>query len=443
MGNYKEKALYGVLARDAEPAVFDKPSKVTLAGTGVNGDTILGIPQDVLSKSMLLIGESQFGKTNVMLSIMDQVLEQMGPDDAAFVLDSKLDFIPLFRKPHDPVLGYDPPGCKYRQNFFQEVLADGPDQDAIGANSTQIADRMFAALEQTTQPFFPLAAKRVLWSFFKLGSDIQVKASSEAKNYHNRSIRNFFMKSGPKAIKRFMEAAENTGELRSYLGDLTSNQALGVMGELNGALSKYLQGPWSEAGDFSIRRFIRERGGRTLYVHYSLKDGTSRSELYGLMPDLAFREMLSHPEEKPRGKAYFFFDELALLGKGAPDMLKTAVNYGISQGLGGVFVGVQSVSQLVELYGREGANSLLAGFGSVIAFHPNDPDTRQFILERAGTVQAMITVPTSGGVHRQVEETYVAKPWDLARLDVGQALVCLVNKPPFYFRFDKYKKKED
>lgn len=439
----KEKALRGMLAAEAPPAVFEAPPKVTLTGEGSCGRAEIGIPAQVLAKSILFVGESQFGKTNTMKDVMEQVLEQMGPEDACFVLDSKLDFIPQFRRPGDVVLGIDLPGEKgARQNLYREVLADGNDPDAIRDNSAMIADRLFQGLEKSSQPFFPLAAKRTLASFLQLGASIAARLPKESYHYHNRSLRNFFAKGGPGPLRRFMNAAENGGELRSYLGDLTSNQALGVLGELNAALSRFFQGPWSEAGDFSVRQFIRRRGGRTLFLHYSLKDGSSRSELYGLQLDLVIRELLSHPEEKSRGKVYIFLDELKLLGQGAPDMLSNAVNFGISQGLGGVFVGIQSVSQLVELFSEAGANSLLAGFGSVIAFHPNDPATMEFIQGRAGHIDAMLTVPTSAAPYREVRRTEVAKEWDLRRLDVGQALVCLVHKPPFYFHFDKFKKKE-
>ncbi len=439
----KEKALHGILAKEAEPPVFDKPAKITLTGLGRSGPARIGIPEDALAKSVLFVGASQSGKTNVMKSVMDQVLDQMGPNDVALVLDSKLDFITLFRRPGDPVMGIDLPDRKaVRQNFYQEVLADGDDPEAIENNAIMIADRLFVGMENSSQPFFPLAAKRTQASFLNLGAGIAAGDPEKAVYYHNRSLRNFFAKAGPAALGRFVKAARNSGELRSYFGDFTSNQALGVLGELNANLSRFLQGPWSEAGDFSVRQFIRQRGGRTLFLHYSLKDGSSRSALFGLQLDLVIRELLSHPEAAPRGKVYIFLDELALLGKGAPDMLKTAVNYGISQGLGGVFVGIQSVAQLVELYGEAGATSLLAGFGSVIAFRPNDPNTMEFIQDRAGTVDAMLTAPTSAAPYREIRRTAVAEEWDLRRLDVGQALVCLVNQPPFYFQFDKFKKKE-
>ena len=440
----KEKALHGILAAEAEPAVFDKTPKITLTGQGRGGPAEIGIPPEVLAKSILFLGASQSGKTNVMKTVMEQVFDQLGPDDTALVLDSKLDFITLFRRPGDVVMGIDLPDRKgVRQNLYREVTADGNDPENIRNNAAMIADRLFVDMEKTSQPFFPLAAKRLLGSFLNLGAGIAAGDPKKANFYHNRSLRNFFTKGGPAALRRFMKAAENGGELHSYLGDMTSNQALGVLGELNASLSRFLQGPWSEEGGFSLREFIRRRGGKVLYLHYPLKDGPSRAELYGLQLDLALRELLSHPEQEPRGKVYIFLDELALLGKGAPEMLKTAVNYGISQGLGGVFVGIQSVAQLVELYGEAGADSLLAGFGSVIAFRPNDPHTMRMIQERAGTVDAMLTVPTTAAAHREVRQTQVAKEWDLRRLDVGQALVCLVNKPPFYFQFDKFKKKED
>lgn len=441
---HRYEPIQGRMASKSMPPVFKDPPLVSLPGVSSAGPATIEVPAGVAAKSFLISGASQYGKTNVMMTIMDQVLSGMGPDDVAYVLDSKLDFIHTFHRPGDPVLGFDIPGQpRYRQNFYQEVLADGPDLDQISSNCNQLSTRLYDKYQNTSQPFFHIAASRMFGSLLETGARIILKDPKRAAHYHNLSLRNYCRKASPAMLNRFINAADNSGELRSYVGDFSSNQSLGVLGEMNSCLSRYLEGPWGESGQFSIRQFIRDRGGKTLYVHYDLQNGDNLCELHGLAADLAFRELLSHPEKKPKGRAYFFFDELALLGAGAPEMLKTVVNYGISQGLGGVFVGIQSMAQLNDLYGQEGAQTLVAGFGNLISFHPNDAATRDLILDRAGTIETITTIPTSSGNHFHIDRTPVATPWELARLDVGEALVCLVNQPPFYFKFDKYHKKEE
>ena len=92
---------------------------------------------------------------------------------------------------------------------------------------------------------------------------------------------------------------------------------------------------------------MRKKGGKILFIEYDLTSGSVLTPIYRLLIDLALKEALGR--SRGHGNVYIICDEFKLL----PYLqhIEDAVNFGRSLGVK-VVAGLQSISQLYELYGE-------------------------------------------------------------------------------------------
>ena len=225
----------------------------------------------------------------------------------------------------------------------------------------------------------------------------------------------------------------------TYVGDGANPQGLGVFAELQTVIRKILIGSFAKKGTFSIRKFIRERRARTLFIEYDLSHGSTLIPIYKLLIDLALKEAMGDDAKARvnKGNVYVFCDEFKLL----PDLMHIddAVNFGRSLGIK-VFAGLQSVDQLEENYGAARAKNIIAGFSSILAFRANDESTRQFVVGKFGknyVLEQNISISNSISEEKRIGN--VVEDWELCNLKVGEAIVGLLDIPPFRFKFDQYR----
>ena len=103
-----------------------------------------------------------------------------------------------------------------------------------------------------------------------------------------------------------------------------------------------------------------------------------------------------------------------------------------------VIVGLQSITQLKEAYGDEAMN-IIAGFSTVMSFHANDFQTREFTTQLYGkniVIEQYINPDNTIKIDKR--DGSCVEDWDITKLDVGEAVVGLPFSPPFVFKFDKF-----
>ena len=94
------------------------------------------------------------------------------------------------------------------------------------------------------------------------------------------------------SVKNMLETEADLASVLSYIGDGNSDQALGVFAELQSVVRKLFTGTFAKDGKFSVRNFVREKQGRTLFVEYDLSQGSVLTPIYQLIIDLALKEAL-------------------------------------------------------------------------------------------------------------------------------------------------------
>ena len=413
---------------------------LTLRGEFNGNPSSFSLGDDVVSKHMMLVGGTGCGKSTLFYHIIEQLKRKMTANDVMIVFDSKGDFHSKFFEKNDSVIGNSPQYINEseRWNIFKEILADGWDERQVMMNATEICKALFdeRTKNNTNNPFFPNAARDLLASI--LVATIRIGEGDKqfiSNNFFNDRIKEFLDSSSGDSICEYLDGFGDMRSVMSYIeGDNAQSQ--GVLAEMFSVVRDVFMGVFCEKGKFSMRNFVRQKGGRTLFIEYDLSIGSVLTPVYKLLFDLALKEALGRT--KSQGNVYLLCDEFKLL----PNLqhIDDGVNFGRSLGVK-VFAGLQSIEQLFEIYGKSRGRNLAAGFSSIIAFRANDVTTREYISSLHG--KNMILEQYHMLNNTMVEEKRIGQTvedWDLNSLRVGEAIVGLPFAPPFRFYFDIYRR---
>ncbi len=426
------------VSKNGLPITAGTPS-LLLKGEFNGKPASFGLGEDVISKHMMLVGGTGCGKSTLFYHIIEQLKKKMTADDVMIIFDSKGDFYSKFFNKKDCVIGNSPQYIQQseRWNIFKEILADGWDERQVMMNATEICKALFEerTKNNSSNPFFPNAARdllaAILVTTIRLGEG---EKQFVVENFYNNRIKEFLDSCSGPDICDYLDGFGDMRSVMSYIeGD--SAQSQGVLAEMFSVVRDVFMGVFCEKGKFSMRNFVRQKGGRTLFIEYDLSIGSVLTPVYKILFDLALKEALGRT--KSQGNVYFICDEFKLL----PNLqhIDDGVNFGRSLGVK-VFAGLQSIEQLYEIYGQSRGKNLAAGFSSIIAFRANDVTTREYISSLHG--KNMVLEQYRMLNNTMVEEKRIGstvEDWDLNNLKVGEAIVGLPFAPPFRFYFEMYK----
>lgn len=436
--------LYGSTLSQNTPPANNTNGPVRLNGKYRGNPSSFTLDEGILSKHSMLIGGTGCGKTTLFYHFISQIKRRMTQDDVMIIFDSKGDFYSKFGRPGDLVIGNSPQYYQKSEkwNVFKEVLADGWDKERYTINAQEICKSFFAErLKNTNNTFFPQAACDILCSL--ICSFIRAADEDDPARSKSPIASDFFF--NDKLIEylnghdssELIETLDHFPENRSVISYISEEgaQTQGVLSELYSVVRELFIGIFSGHGMFSIRDFVRKKGGRTLFIEYDLSIGSVLSPIYSLMFDLALKEALGR--QKSQGNVYLFCDEFKLLPR--LQHIDDGVNFGRSLGVK-IFAGLQSIEQLYELYQQEKGRNIAAGFSSIYAFRANDTSTRNFVTELFGKNILLEQYKTlDNKIVEEKRSGLTVEDWDMTELKVGEAIVGLPFEKPFKFYFDMYK----
>lgn len=387
------------------------------------------ITDKVLSKHLLYTGTIGTGKTTAMFQLLHQLVHKMNERDVMIIFDTKGDFKEEFYRPgKDVIISNDAKATNY-WNVFKEVLING--EDHVEENLLEIVNALFdEKIRRSNAPFFPQAAKDVLFgimSYIIYKNDIHDLDNAELYAYLRDAN-----------INDVVDALMSYGNLRGiidyiYNGGEGSEQTQGVYSELRNVANELFVGNFRKRGNFSIREFVRNKGGKILFIEYDLSIGKVLTPIYKVMIDLAIKESLSR--SKSEGNVYYIIDEFKLL----PNLyhIDNGVNFGRS--LGAKFiVAMQNIQQIIEGYGVEKAYSILSAFGTSIAFRVTDKATKEFVQNLYGKNRKRFIYRGhnySDGAKEEVTYSNVVEDWDILSLKIGEAIISIADYDPSPMKF--------
>ena len=260
------------------------------------------------------------------------------------------------------------------------------------------------------------------------------------KNYrvkylNNEALMNYLTILDAEKLNAFLSDIPELMGVLKYIGNGKSEQALGVLAELQSVVGHIFTGAFRHDGRYSVRKTVKERNGKTLFIEYDPSRGKSLQPIYQLLVDLFLKEALT-PKGKPKGHIFILCDELKMLPQ--LNHLEDALNFGRSLGVSFI-AGIQSMEQLYEVYGEYGGKNIAAAFQTVFCFRTNDVASRQYIKGIFGENMSVLQYITPSG--KTIEEQHIGnsvEDWDITGLNCGEAIIGLAYHKPFRFKMAKY-----
>ena len=390
-----------------------------------------------LSRHFLFLGSPGTGKTNAMYQFVDIIKNQiLGKNDVMIIFDTKGDYLSQFYNASkgDKILSNDERTEKW--NIFEEIKLDAEtkwDQSAY-----EISQEIFdEALKTSKESYFPIAAADLTSAVI---SAMLRTAQKYGKTPNNKDLFEVLAGGNIEYIKGLISNYPKLIGAIQHIDTPHSGQTMGVMGVIRQGLTRILTEDFLEPGNFSVRNFVKKRGGSTLFLEYDEESAKLLTPIYRLIIDMALKESLGRKQAN-RGNVFFIIDEFSLL----PNLyhIEDGINFG--RGLGVKFiVGTQSVNQIMDSYGPDRAKSILSSFGTAIAFRLNDIDSKRIISSRYGQYSTMViraSPISSEPLFRTITNSEVIEPLLLSTLDDGQAIVCISGQIPRLFQFELFKKR--
>jgi len=400
-------------------------------GSANNREVSVPLDADLLSRHMMFLGGIGTGKTNAFFQVMHQLRHSFTQDDVMIIFDTKGDFYREFYQPGDVVISNDDTATGIQGTDYWNIFNEIENDSHMEENIVEIAKTLFnKRLEQSSQPFFPSAAKDLFSAI--LTHYTRNRGTQEA---NNQILRDFLDTCSTVTLRNMLRQHGDMKAMISYIANDESAQTQGVVSELQQMTREIFLGNFKKEGSLSMRGLVRAKGGRRIFIEYDLGIGNMLSPIYSLLFDMAIKEALGR--KKSEGSVYFITDEFSLI----PNLqhVDDAVNFGRSLGVK-FMIGIQNVDQVFEGYGEARARSLLSGFLTSICFRVNDVHSKQFIRDLHGEnrkKETYMSAVASRGITEQIRDAYVVEDWDISRLQLGQAIIGLPGKEPFLFQFKK------
>jgi type IV secretory pathway TraG/TraD family ATPase VirD4 len=395
--------------------------------------------EKLIETNILFLGGIGSGKTNAMKHLVRQFRDNNGHDDVFVFFDAKGDFLRHFYRAGDAVISSTPAanhgGVVW--NVFRDLAGDPRQraEETFEIASTIFSDELGSAGQNM---FFAAAARDVFAGVMEL----MAAGQSPGAAWSNRELREK-LEGSAEELHALFEGSDSLAGTARYLEGGASVES--ILAFLQLTLRKTFSGVFRERGDFSVREFIRRRAGRALFIEYDISAGSGLLPVYRVLMDMAMKEALGFGRQRLRTTAkvpenfYFVLDEFALLPR--LSHIGDGINFGRELGLR-FLVATQNVNQVFHGYPGGAGESILSGFGTVLAFRLTDEASRALVRQRYGTNRKQISTYAPvrhEGVRQTVVKGNVIEDWHMSGLDDGQCIALTPKQAPFLLKFSAFR----
>ena len=426
---YSEEVVSGHALTDASGYIGSNPADFGVHGVGGTG---IALNDPMMGRHILYLGGIGTGKTVGMSALIESIRLGLTPDDVMVFFDTKGDYYEAFHRPGDAVIAATTAADYEGQvswNLFEE-FRDVPRGREIDDEILEVCNGLFSSLMENAgdNAYFANAARDVFVA-------LVTAMYRESTDRSNKDVRMLVGGMTIPEMHDLLDKPEN-GDLRGakhYIAKEGANSTMATMAFMQQVIQESFRSSFGRPGDFSIRRFVREKGSKALFLEYDIASGTMLAPIYKTMIDVAMKEAMSR--SRTGGRVFFVLDEFALL----PELthLSNGLNFGRSLGLRFI-VGTQNIKQVENMYGEQMAASVLSSFGTVFAFRLYDGGSRAFVRDRFGKnrkISRFESVVRNQGMNENTVDGYVVEDWDLSSLPVGTCIAAIPDHPPVRFTF--------
>lgn len=427
--SYSELVVSGHELTDASGYIGASPAEFGVHGTGATG---IALSDPMMGRHLLFLGGIGTGKTVGMSALIGSIRKGLTPDDVLVFFDTKGDYYESFHRPGDAVIAATTAADFEGQvswNLFEEFrdIAHGR---TVEDEILEVCSGLFSSLIKKAgdNSYFANAARDV---FVALVTAMYRQSADRS----NKDVRMIVGGMTHAEMHELLDAPGNA-DLRgakNYIAKEGGNSTMATLAFMQQVIQESFRSSFGREGDFSIRRYIRDKGAKALFLEYDIASGTMLAPIYKTMIDVAMKEAMSR--SRTAGRVFFVLDEFALL----PELthLSNGLNFGRSLGLRFI-VGTQNIKQVQAMYGEQMAASVLSSFGTVFAFRLYDGSSREFVRDRFGKnrkISRFESVVRTKGMNETTADGYVVEDWDLSSLPVGSCIAAIPDAPPVRFTF--------
>lgn len=426
---YLEEVVSGNELKDADGYMGPRPADFGVRGVRGTG---IGLSDPLMGRHVLFLGGIGTGKTVGMSALIGSIREGLTKDDLLVFFDTKGDYYESFYRPGDAVIAATTAEAFEGQvswNLFEE-FRDVAHGRAVEDEILEVCNGLFSSLIENAgdNAYFANAARDV---FVALVTAMYRQSVARS----NQDVRMIVGGMTHAEMHALLDHPEN-GDLRgakNYIAKEGGNSTMATMAFMQQVIQESFRSSFGRPGDFSIRRFVRAKGAKALFLEYDIASGTMLAPVFKTMIDVAMKEAMSR--SRTVGRVFFVLDEFALL----PELthLSNGLNFGRSLGLRFI-VGTQNIKQVQAMYGNEMAASVLSSFGTVFAFRLYDGSSREFVRDRFGKnkkITRFESTVRNKGMNETTSPGYVVEDWDLSSLPVGTCIAAIPDYPPVNFTF--------
>lgn len=383
--------------------------RVSEASSSMHLSRFLPLNKD---RSVLILGETGAGKTETIKFFLNQM---QAADDAPFIIfDYKGEYREIFEHDYDSkdLIYLSSKDATEHWNIFTEI-EDESDIDEIGR-------ALFPHSESAE--FFGVAARQL---FVAVITYLHRKGEESETVPTNDDLVTFVQSADKQEMHEQLSEYPDLVAAASAIDPESKRQAAGVYANFQQVIADLFRGDFAETGDFSIREYMQNPQGRILLLEFPITEGEAIQPAFRFFIDWSARFALSDNRE-----TYFVLDEFARL----PALRKMGdlINAGRAQHTQ-LLLGVQSVAQLHDTYGKDRANALLSGLVQSVIMRVGDPESVKYARSQIGREDQQRSVPVHSHSGRSVgrqeikDEAHPIAESELERLDDGEAVIINPN----------------
>ncbi len=317
----------------------------------------LPLIKDKETSHLLMTGTTGSGKTNAFHILLPQIRQR---GDKAIIVDVTGTYISQYYNPETDFI-LNP--LDTRSQFWH------PWADChLESHYDVLADSFIPENKQAKDPFWDNASRAVLKAALR-------KYASQGILDIDK-LATFLLSSEGKEFEAFFKGTD--------AANFTCDNNEKTTQSIRSVLSSYIEGLRqleNTERPFSLRSWVmNEKQKGTIFITARADQRQTLKPLISAWVDMAINALMILPEDYTR-RLWFIIDELAALQK------LPSLQMGLAEGrkYGGCFlVGFQSKPQLEEIYGRQGAESMLDLFNTKVFFRCTEPSTQTWISKVLG-----------------------------------------------------------
>jgi len=328
---------------------------------------IVGIPYPAFSaeKHTLICGTTGSGKSLIQKALLEQIIAN---GDRAIVYDFTGAYVESFyREGKDIIL--NPFDARGRAWSILEEVRHMAEFDTIAA--ALIGEKWNAK-----DRFWIEGARIIFKELCKLHYRAGCKSTKQLLHYLHRAD-----------LKELSKDLEGTSA-KHLVNPNNKETTMGLMASLASYLSAlhYVKEPENGEACFSIKDWIQDSNqDNVVYLSTKANLASSIYPLISAMMDIAINNMMNLSTNTTK-KTWFVFDEIASLNQ------LPSLRHGLSvtRNFGGCFViGIQERAQLIEIYGKEGADTITSNCGTKLLLKAGEVATARWSSSLIGSKEIM------------------------------------------------------